>query len=124
MDVETIKRSIDYLLSGGLIAIGTRAILDPVGHSKTYGIPLSNLTASYSYVPPVSFRNISTGLSIGALLFQGQKRAAGTVLATALVVGSLDTWYTYTYAGQWSSAALNHVVGDGLAGLAGLWLMA
>ena len=122
MNVETIKTSVGYLLSGALVAMGTRAILDPLGHSKAYGIPIENLTGSY--VPPVGFRNISTGVSIGALLLQGQKRAAGTVLSTALLVGVLDTWYTYTYAGQWTSGALSHVVGDGLAGIVGLWLMA
>ena len=119
MDRETIKTSLGYFCSGALIMMNIQAILDPVSASQTYGIPNENITSSY--VPVMAARNIAQGLSIGALLYQGQKRAVGTVLSTAFVVGALDTWLTYRYAGQISSAVVKHVVGDGFAGALGLW---
>ena len=121
MDIERIKTTLGYLLSCALVAIGTRAILDPVSVSKMYGIPTEDSTGSY--VPVMGIRNISTGVSIGTLLLQGQKRAAGTVLSTALLVGSLDVWITYRYAGQWTTEVSNHLLGDGIAGAVGLWLL-
>ena len=120
MNVENLKTSVGYLLSGGLVTIGTRSLLDPVSASKLYGIPTQDSTSSY--VPAMGIRNIAIGTSIGALILQGQKRAAGTVLATGLLVGLLDAWITYRFAGRWTAAVSNHVLGDGLAAVAGLWL--
>lgn len=122
MDAVAVKTALGYFFSAALVTMGIRGLLDPVPFSETYGIPAEN--SKNSYVPATCARNIAIGLSIGALLYQDQKRAAGTVLATAFVVGSLDVWITYRYAGKWTAAVLNHVVGDAMCGAVGVWLMA
>ena len=122
MDAMTVKTSLGYVFSAALIALGVHGLLDPVSYSTAYGIPAED--SRDSYVGPTCARTIGLGLATGALLYQGQKRAAGTVLPTAFVVGSLDTWITYRYAGQWTAAVLSHVWGDALPGAVGLWLMA
>ncbi len=119
MDLETIKSSLGYLSAGGLVIMGIRGILDPVAVSQLYGIPHADTLSSY--IPVMGARNIAIGVSIGALLFQDQRRAAGTVLSTALIIGPLDAWITYRYAGQLTSEVLSHVVADGLVGLLGFW---
>lgn len=55
-------------------------------------------------------------------MYQGNKRAAGTVLASALAVGIIDTWVTAKHAGKMSGAAWSHVIGDGIASLLGFWM--
>ena len=122
MDIQTAKTSLGYISSGLLLTTGIRAILDPKAISQTYGIPAEDTTSSY--VPAMGVRTFAIGLSVGALLFQGQTRAAGTVLSTALLVGPLDTWIVYRHTGKVTSAVVNHIVGDGLAGALGLWFLA
>lgn len=122
MDAVTVKTSLGYLFSTALVANGMRGIFDPVAVSKGYGLPTDGSKASY--VPPTCARGIAIGRSIGAPLYQNDKRAAGTVLSTAFVVGGLDTWITYRYAEKWTGPVLNHVFGDAMCGAVGLWLMA
>ncbi|MCJ1297678.1 hypothetical protein MMC08_000466 [Hypocenomyce scalaris] len=122
MDTPTAKTLTGYLLSLVLCAGSIRAILDPVAQSHVYGIPATSAAAS-AYVTAMGARTLAIGLAVGTFVYRGERRAAGTVLCLALVVGAVDTWATWRSVGGWNAAVWSHVVGDGLFVVAGRWLM-
>jgi hypothetical protein len=122
MDVPTAKTATGYLLSAALCAQGIRCILDPLNASADYGIPASPQTTNYEYVPVMGARNVALGLCVGTFMFQGERRAAGTVLCTALLIGVFDTWATFKHQGKWRGSVLSHAIGDGVFAGAGWWL--
>lgn len=80
----------------GIIALGggVYSIVNPLKASgDTFGIPI--LTSTSPALPFVSFagaRNLSSGLTVLALLYTGQRKAVGTLLMCGLAASMTDAW--------------------------------
>lgn len=115
-----IRPSLTYMVSALLVGSGIRAVLDPAAQSAEYSIPLSPTNSDY--VRGMGGRNLAIGLSIGSLMFLGNKQGLRVTLLTGIVVGFVDIWCRISYAGrEMDAAAWNHVVGDDLAEILGWW---
>lgn len=88
--------------------------------AKAFGIPQANEQNVLCF-PMACIRTAKIGLSILALSFQGQRKAAGTVLAlVGLVAGPSDAWMCWENGGpQWKV----HLMASALCGTVG-WMMA
>ncbi|KAI9722310.1 MAG: hypothetical protein M1812_001782 [Candelaria pacifica] len=122
MSTDTIKLYTASLLSFAIISLGTRAILSPIPASKVYGVPATN-TITSAYVPVMGARNVAIGLAASMFILRGDIKGAGTVFSTALLVGAVDSWVCYKHWGRANRDVWGHLVGDGIFGGVGLWLM-
>ena len=120
MELGTVKTGLGYVCAGLFTATGIRSILDPVSQAKDFGIPTTAETSQYVVI--MGGRTLGFGLCVGALLLQGQQRAAGTVLLTSIVIGATDAWANYTYAGEVTAKVYTHLIGSSLIFLYANWL--
>ena len=68
-----------------IIAIGINFILNPVGASAAYGIPIHD-AAAFPYMWIKGIRDIFSGLVVLPFLWKGDRRTTATLLAIAIIV--------------------------------------
>lgn len=73
----------------GIIGIGFNFILNPVGASAAYGVPISN-PAVFPFMWIKGIRDIFAGLVILPFLFGGNRRATSMLFAIAIFVPFCD----------------------------------
>ena len=91
-------------LSGGIYSL-----VNPQAFSDTLGIPVSTPTSPA--LPFVSFtgaRNLSSGLTVLALLYTGQRKAVGTLLMCGVAASMTDAWICFRHAAE--GKAVGHAV--------------
>ena len=72
-----------------IIAIGVNFILNPVGASTAYGIPIHD-PAAFPFMWIKGIRDIFSGLVILAFLLRGDRRTTATVYAIAIFIPFSD----------------------------------
>jgi hypothetical protein len=77
------------LVPVGIIAVGINFILNPVGASAAYGIPIHD-PASFPFMWIKGIRDIFSGLAILAFLLRGDRRATATLYAIAIFIPICD----------------------------------
>ena len=110
----------------GLLAVGggIQSLLDPLAFSTTLGVPLSTTSTTSDALPLISFigaRNLSSGITLLALLCTGQRKAVGTC---GIVTAMLDAWICAKYGGTEGKAVGHAVMGIafGAVGAGMFWL--
>jgi hypothetical protein len=74
-----------------IIAIGTNFILNPVGASTGYGIPIHDAGAlPFMWIKGI--RDIFSGLVILPFLWRGDRQTTATLFAIAIFVPFCDGW--------------------------------
>lgn len=82
----------------GILALGhgIYGLINPQEVGTGLGISLSTSSSSaFSLVMFIGARNISTGLTLLALLYTGQKKAAGTLLMCLVSTAAIDAWICF-----------------------------
>lgn len=132
---SNVKLSLGYLLSTALCFNGLQFILYPTKAASEFGIPISpspsttwTSTASKGvsplYLPVLGSRNLASGLAIGTFLYQGNNKAAGTVLCCGFMIGCMDIWACFKHeGGKMGKATWTHFVGNGVFTAVGAWLL-
>jgi hypothetical protein len=69
----------------GIIAIGINFILNPVGASTAFGIPIHD-PAAFPFMWVKGIRDIFSGLVVGSFLWRGDPRTTGILLAIAILI--------------------------------------
>ena len=77
------------LVPSAIIAIGVNFILNPVGASTAYGIPIHDPTA-FPFMWIKGIRDIFSGLVILTFLLQGDRRTTAILYAIAIFVPFSD----------------------------------
>jgi len=100
----------------GLLAVGggIQSLLDPLAFSTTLGVPLSTTSNTSEALPFISFigaRNLSSGITVLALLYTGQRKAVGTLFMCGIVTAMLDAWICAKYGGTEGKAVGHAVMG-------------
>ncbi len=98
---------------------GIYSLINPVAFSDALGIPFTS--PSSPAVPFVSFeggRNLTSGITIFTLLYNGQRKALGLVLMSGVVTSMVDAWICTRY-GSKEGKAVGHVVVGILIGITG-----
>ena len=93
-DHPTLKRNsllfwCTLLIPVAIIAVGINFILNPVGASAAYGIPIHD-PASFPFMWIKGIRDIFSGLAILAFLLRGDRRATATLYAIAIFIPICD----------------------------------
>ena len=73
----------------GIIAIGINFILNPVGASTAYGIPIHDPTA-FPFMWIKGIRDIFSGIVILPFLWRGDRRTTATLFAIAILIPISD----------------------------------
>jgi hypothetical protein len=74
-----------FAVPAAIIAIGINFILNPVGASTAYGIPIHD-PAAFPYMWIKGVRDIFAGLVILSFLFKGERRNIATLFAISIFV--------------------------------------
>jgi hypothetical protein len=77
------------LVPVGIIAIGINFILNPIGASAAYGIPIHDPTA-FPFMWIKGIRDIFSGLAILPFLLRGDRRTTATLFAIAIFIPLSD----------------------------------
>jgi len=77
------------LVPSAIIAIGVNFILNPVGASTAYGIPIHD-PAAFPFMWIKGIRDIFSGLVILAFLLQGDRRTTAVLYAIAIFIPLSD----------------------------------
>lgn len=101
----------------GIIAIGggVYSIVNPLKASgDTFGTPIQSSTSpALSFVSFAGARNLSSGLTILALVYTGQRKAVGTLLMCGVAASMTDAWICFR-----NNAKEGMVVGHAVMGVA------
>ena len=73
----------------GIIAVGINFILNPVGASTAYGIPIHD-PAAFPFMWIKGIRDIFSGLAILPFLLRGDRRTTATLYAIAIFIPISD----------------------------------
>lgn len=122
LNASNARTGLGYLFSTLICAMGARSIVDPINQARACGVPMTTATDKWQYVPAMGVRSLALGIAAGTLMFRGDRKAAGVVLSTAVLIGPVDVWACWSAACAISSEAWSHVLGDGFFAVAGLWL--
>ena len=90
MDTSTLRMSAPLfwctlLVPGAIIAIGINFILNPVGASTAYGIPIHD-PAAFPFMWVKGIRDIFSGLVILSSLWWGDRRTTAILSALAIFI--------------------------------------
>ena len=93
-DTSTLRKSsplfwCTLLVPVAIIAIGINFILNPVGASTAYGIPIHDPTA-FPFMWIKGIRDIFSGLVILAFLLRGDRRTTAILYAIAILIPISD----------------------------------
>jgi hypothetical protein len=118
-----INRILPPLTSAiGLLALsgGIYGILSPQAYGTTLGISISpSAPSSLSLVSLIGARNMSSGLTILALLYTGQKKAVGTLLFCGVSTALIDAWICFQHDGL-EGKAMGHALMGAIIGSLGV----
>jgi hypothetical protein len=94
LDASALKRGsplfwCTLLVPIGIIAIGINFILNPVGASTAYGIPIHDPTA-FPFMWIKGIRDIFSGIVILPFLWRGDRRTTATLFAIAILIPISD----------------------------------
>lgn len=78
-----------FLVPAAIIGLGIDFILNPVGASAGYGIPITDPSA-FPYLWVKGIRDIFSGVAVLALLFGADRRTTGIVYAIACFIAIGD----------------------------------
>ena len=89
-DHPTLKRNsllfwCTLLIPVAIIAVGINFILNPVGASTAYGIPIHD-PAAFPFMWVKGIRDIFSGLAVLAFLRRGDRRATAMLFAIAILI--------------------------------------
>ena len=73
------------MVPSAIVAIGINFILNPVGASTAFGIPIHDPTA-FPFMWVKGIRDIFSGLVVGSFLWRGDRRTTGILLAIAIFI--------------------------------------
>ena len=91
---------------------GIQSLLNPVGFSSTIGVPVTSTNSpAIPFIRFAGARNLSNGVGIAALLYFGQRRAAGIAILAGTITSYADAWICYKHASDGGSAIGHAVVG-------------
>lgn len=123
MDARALKAASGYLIAIFLITAGLSTIINPVGRSETFGvIARPQDEAILAFIKPMGARDLSLGLTIGMFMYKGEQKYAGLVTLIALLIPAMDAWAVWDYNGRLKEA-WPHVIGGGIVGAVGAWLI-
>ena len=93
-DTSTLRKNsplfwCTLLVPSAIVAIGINFILNPVGASTAFGIPIHDPTA-FPFMWTKGVRDIFAGLVILAFLLRGDRRTTATVYAIAIFIAFSD----------------------------------
>jgi hypothetical protein len=92
--ISTLSRSsllfwCTLVIPVGIIAIGINFILNPVGASTAFGIPIHD-PAAFPFMWVKGIRDIFSGLVTGFFLWRGDRHTTGILLAIAVFIPAGD----------------------------------
>jgi len=90
LDSSTLRRNsllfwFTLLIPAGIIVIGINFILNPVGASTAYGIPIHD-PGAFPFMWIKGIRDIFSGLVILTFLWRGDRRTTGILYALAIFI--------------------------------------
>ncbi len=86
------------LIPVGIIAIGINFILNPVGASTAYGIPIKD-PAAFPFMWIKGIRDIFAGLVVLTFLFRGDRRTTAILYALAVFIPVGDGFVILSHLG-------------------------
>jgi hypothetical protein len=117
-----LQRSLPFLSAGmGILALsgGIYSVVDPPAFSDALGIPVrSSKSPALPFVSFVGARNLSSGTTVLALLYTGQRKALGMIFMCGVVTAVLDSWICFQHNAT-EGKAVGHAVMGVAAGLLG-----
>ncbi len=102
-DSSTLKRNsllfwCTLLIPVGIIAIGINFILNPVGASTAYGIPIHD-PAAFPFMWIKGIRDIFSGLVVLTFLFRGDRRTTAILYTLAIFIPVGDGFVILSHLG-------------------------
>jgi hypothetical protein len=102
-DSSTLKRNsplfwFTLLIPVGIIAIGINFILNPVGASTGFGIPIHD-PAAFPFMWIKGIRDIFSGLVVLTFLFKGDRRTTAILYALAVFIPVGDGFVILSHLG-------------------------
>ena len=90
LDSSTLRRNsllfwCTLVIPVAIIAIGINFILNPVGASTAYGVPIHDPTA-FPFMSVKGIRDIFSGLVVLTFLWKGDRRTTGILFALAVLI--------------------------------------
>jgi hypothetical protein len=78
-----------FLIPAAIILLGVNFLLNPVGASAGYGIPITDPSA-FPFMWVKGIRDIFAGVAVLTLLFRGDRRTTGIIYAIACFIAIGD----------------------------------
>ncbi len=78
-----------FLIPAAIIMLGINFLLNPVGASAGYGIPITDPSA-FPFMWVKGIRDIFAGVAVLTLLFRGDRRTTGIIYAIACFIAIGD----------------------------------
>ena len=122
----TAFKAVSNIFSLAAVGTGLQGIFDPIGFSKTFGLPLppsKSSANSCAYVSLMGIRQLATGTLLMVFNSQDKYIEAATVLAIIGVLVAGTDGFHLAKAGEVKAGAWHAGPGFAIAGLAGavLW---
>lgn len=114
-------KAVSLIFAIAAVGTGVQALVDPVGFSTSFGLPLSKTASDNerSYVSLMGVRQLATGITLLTFAYQGKWREMATLLAIlGIVVAGTDGIYL-SQAGKGGLARFHAIPGALIAALAG-----
>lgn len=123
MDPGTFRTISGYLVATFLTTAGISTIVNPIGRSRNFGVTARpDDKAMLAIIKPMGARDLSLGLTIGFFMYNGDQKNAGLVTLLALATPAMDAWAVWSYNGRLKEA-WPHIIGGGIVGAVGAWLI-
>ena len=87
-----------FLIPAAIILLGINFVLNPVGASAGYGIPITDPSA-FPFMWVKGIRDIFAGVAVLTLLFRGDRRTTGIIYAIACFIAIGDGFVILAYRG-------------------------
>lgn len=87
-----------FLIPAAIIGLGINFILNPVGASAGYGIPITDASA-FPFMWVKGIRDIFAGVVVLTLLFRGDRRTTGIIYAIACFIAIGDGFVIFAHLG-------------------------
>lgn len=87
-----------FLVPAAIIGLGINFILNPVGASAGYGIPITDASA-FPFMWVKGIRDIFAGVVVLTLLFRGERRTTGIIYAIACFIAIGDGFVILAHLG-------------------------
>jgi len=103
LDTSTLKRNsplfwFTFLVPAAIIGLGINFILNPVGASAGYGIPIHD-PAAFPFLWVKGIRDIFSGLVVLTFLFRGDRRTVAILYSLAVFIAVGDGFVILAHLG-------------------------